>query len=659
MAVIKLQKVHLIGMQEDKAKVLKALQDFEMMQMTEIDLGEENTYWQKKTEKNHDLDLLVANLSFAIKLLSPFAKKRGVFEGPITVNEKKAKAVAESFDHETLIKTCKELETKYMNAKTTIELLEQAESELTPWKKAKLSPKELLETNGYIASYLILNDAALKELEAGLKEISPLNELTVVDSEKGTHYVTLIYNKGDLKEIKELFTKAKVKEVTLPEVQTTVSEALKNIKEQKKEASKVVKMMEAEFRKHAANYETLQIVHDYFKWQKDLNETADESLNSVATFAYSGWLPAEKLLEIENSLRDKTGNKIAIVPVETDEPSPVALKNHSLLQPIENVTTLYGLPIPNEYDPTAFISIFFIAFFGMAVTDAGYGLVMTIAMLLVLKYMKLSKQLRSFFRLLMYAGILTFIMGLLYGGWFGMTPEQAPGFLVTGEGESLKFIGQIFNPLKDPMTVLILSLVVGYVQVAFGVLIAFITEFKRGCKKVAFLDHMTWLVTLVSLAVVIMGQAGVIGSGIGTLGLYLFYAGLASLVLTQGRDKPSIVGKAISGILSLYGLVGYFGDILSYSRLLALGLATAIIGLAVNVVAGLVGGLPFIGWLLVIVVLIGGHLFNLVVNSLGAFIHSARLQFVEFFSKFLVGGGRPFRPLRKESKYILLEEQEK
>ncbi|MBT6069378.1 V-type ATP synthase subunit I [Candidatus Peregrinibacteria bacterium] len=657
MAVIKLQKVNLIGMQRDKKKVLKALQDLEVLQIEEVLL--DSDHWRKNPAENHDLDLLVANLEFVIKLLSPFAKKRGALEGPITVNEKKAKAVAENFEYEELAKTCKDLETNYSNAKTTLELLEQAETELKPWAKANISPKEVLESNGYLATYLLIGDKDLETLEKELAEVGPLIDIQTVNSSKSTNYVSMIHHKEYSKRIKEIFTKVKVKEVMLPKVETNIKEALRNIETQKKEALRTLADMEKELKKLAANYETVQIIHDYFKWQKDLTGVCESSLDSAMTFAFSGWIPIAETVEIENILRDKTNNKIAIIPIETDEPSPVALKNHALLQPIENVTTLYGLPIPSEYDPTAFISIFFIAFFGMAVTDAGYGLVMMITMLLVLKYLNLSKQIKSFVKLLMYAGILTFIMGLLYGGWFGMTADQAPAFLLTGEGESLKFIGQIFNPIEDPMTVLILSLVVGYTQVAFGVFIAFISEYNHGSKKNAVLDHLTWFATLIALAVVIMGKAGVLAAGIGTLGLYFLYGGLISLVLTQGRDKPSIAGKAISGILSLYGLVGYFGDVLSYSRLLALGLATAIIGLAVNVVAGLVSGIPFIGWILVIIVLIGGHLFNLVVNALGAFIHAARLQFVEFFSKFLVGGGKPFRPLRKESNYILLEEQEK
>lgn len=654
MAVVKLQKVHIIGKIGDKSKILKALQDFEVVQLEEVKL-ENNEQWKKNSETNNSLELERANLEFTIGLLSPFAKKRSVLEGPIVVTEKKAKAVADSFDHNEVVKNCKDLEVKYTNAKTTLEILEQAKTELRPWAHSKISPKENLTASGYEVSFITIPVGNWEELEKELKDIGPLLDLHEVNEERGSKYATVLYKKDYARRTRDVLSKLKAKEVVLPEVQTTIKDALTNISAQEAEANATIKEIEKELKKISANYETLQIVHDFFKWQVDAIQMEASGIESKMTFAYSGWLPASEMNEIENVLRDKTNNKIAIVPIKTDEISPVALKNHPLLQPLENVTKLYGLPIPSEYDPTALIAIFFIIFFGMAVTDAGYGIIMSILMFTVLKYLKLSKQIKSFIKLLLYAGLVTIVMGILYGSWFGMTVEQAPAFLLTGTGEEVKFIGQILNPIEDPMTVLILSLVLGYIQVAFGVLVSFIGAFTSGSKKDALIDQFSWFLTLVALAVVIMGQAGLIAATIGTIGLYTLYACLIFLVATQGRSKPSIPGKIISGVLSLYGLVGYFGDILSYSRLLALGLATAIIGLAVNVVAGLVSGLPYIGWLLVLIVLVGGHLFNLVVNALGAFIHAARLQFVEFFSKFLVGGGRIFKPFKKESKYIMLE----
>lgn len=665
MAIVKLQKVSIIGKTDDKAKILQALQNFEAVQLEEqtpmpsgnSDEGV-NIFWTRSGKSEKDVELKRANVEFAVKFLASFAKKRGILEGPITVTEKKARSVTENFDYEEIVKLCQNLEIEYTNAKTTIELLGQAKTELTPWKNSKISPKASLSTKTYEVVFLIAPSVHWSEFENGIKEVCPLIDLDVVNEIGGNKYAILVFKKDYCGKIKELLAQAKIKEIALPNVQTTVKDALKNIEKQTGEAEKTVYDTESALKKLSANYETLQIVHDYLKWQVDVMNMAESAVESKMTFAYVGWLPIKQMIEIENVLRDKTNNKVAIIPMETDGQSPVALKNHPLLEPIENVTKLYGLPIPTEYDPTIFISIFFILFFGMAVTDAGYGVVMTIIMLLVLKYIKLGKQIRSFVKLLLYAGILTIVMGILYGSWFGMTIEQSPGFLTVGNGENMKFIGQIFNPIEDPMTVLILSLVLGYIQVSFGVLISFIGDFTRGSKKDAIIDKLSWFLTLVSLAVVIMSKAGLASDAIGTGALYFLYFCLIFLVATQGRAKPSIPGKIVSGILSLYGLVGYFGDILSYSRLLALGLATAIIGLAVNVVAGLVGGLPFIGWLLVIIVLVGGHTFNMVVNALGAFIHAARLQFVEFFSKFLVGGGKAFRPFRKESKFIMLEKLE-
>jgi V/A-type H+-transporting ATPase subunit I len=203
--------------------------------------------------------------------------------------------------------------------------------------------------------------------------------------------------------------------------------------------------------------------------------------------------------------------------------------------------------------------------------------------------------------------------------------------------------------------VLILALILGYIQILLGVIIKLVHNFRRNNKKDAILDTGTWVFMLGGIGFFILTSAIPALNSLTVIGKWWIIAATVGLILTQGRDKKSIIGKAVSGVLSLYGLIGYMGDILSYSRLLALGLATAIIGLAVNTVAELVGGIPYLGWLLMAVVFVGGHIFNLLINALGSFIHSGRLQFVEFFTKFMEGGGQTFKPFSKKNKYIYLK----
>ena len=171
------------------------------------------------------------------------------------------------------------------------------------------------------------------------------------------------------------------------------------------------------------------------------------------------------------------------------------------------------------------------------------------------------------------------------------------------------------------------------------------------------IDDFPWVFILSVIGLLIMVSAGVLPDFLATPFKYLMYVAVAGIILTQGREKKNPVLKFLLGVLGLYNLVGYLSDVLSYSRLLALGLATSIIGLAVNTIANMVNGVPYVGIVLAIIVLIGGHAFNLGINALGAFIHSGRLQFVEFFTKFLEGGGKAFSPLRRESKFVRLTDE--
>ena len=310
-----------------------------------------------------------------------------------------------------------------------------------------------------------------------------------------------------------------------------------------------------------------------------------------------------------------------------------------------------------ELDPTPFMAAFFIGFYGLALTDAIYGLLLFAIMLFVLKYLKIPKKSQGLIRLLMYAGIVTFILGIVFGGWAGLTIEQAPAFLksTTADGETV-FIGQKMSALTNPLGVLILALTLGFIQVLLGVCMKFVWMLKNVGTKEAFLGQFPWVYMLTIIGFTVLIAAGILPESLMGFAKILLYIGAAYIVLTHGRKKKNIVLKFLSGVLGLYGLVNYFADILSYSRLLALGLSTSIIALAVNTVAGLLVGIPYVGIVIALLIIIGGHIFTIVINAFGAFIHSARLQFVEFFTKFLEGGGKPFKPLYKESKFVRYNE---
>jgi V/A-type H+-transporting ATPase subunit I len=221
----------------------------------------------------------------------------------------------------------------------------------------------------------------------------------------------------------------------------------------------------------------------------------------------------------------------------------------------------------------------------------------------------------------------------------------------------LKNLPVILNPMDDPMVFLALSLALGVFQLLFGLGVAFYDALRRKDYMGAYADVGGWLVFLIGLLVWGMGLAGYMSVAWEAFGKTVAIFGAIVLLATQGREKTGFISKAISGVLSLYDATSYLGDVLSYSRLLALGLATSAVGVIINMLAGLAGDIPFVGWILALLLIIGGHVFSVAVNVLGAFVHSLRLQYVEFFSKFYSGGGRVFSPLSYNTSYVSIKRE--
>jgi len=356
-------------------------------------------------------------------------------------------------------------------------------------------------------------------------------------------------------------------------------------------------------------------------------------------FALTGWIPVSTHERVERVVRGVCGETCAIVFEEPDaskgDNPPLLLKNHSLFKPFEGITTGFGTPSYYESDPTPFLAPFFFLFTGLCLTDAGYGVVLVlVSAFLWARY----KQLRGFFMLLMLIGVSTVICGALIGGWFGgLVP--------------IKILW--FDSMKDPVSFLVLAFVLGFVHLVWGLVAEFYDALRSRDFVHAFADVFLWMSLLLSVGAFAALAAGAAPKTFEQSITVWLCASAIGLVLTQGRHERNPVMKVFSGVISLYALVGYFSDVMSYSRLLALGLSTGVVAMIVNELAkiGLNMGLGPLGIVIAAGILIGGHAFNLILNLLGAYIHSMRLQYVEFFSKFLTGGGVRYEPLRLGNVY--------
>lgn len=389
---------------------------------------------------------------------------------------------------------------------------------------------------------------------------------------------------------------------------------------------------------------TLQSFSDVISWQSDRYATLDQAVSTRFTVVFDGWLNVTKKTEIESAFRDKNiAGTLAVLPVKEGEEPPVDIDNGPLVKPFEAVTRLYGMPGYRDLDPTVFLAGFFFLFFGLSLTDVGYGLTLALLTGFALIFFKLDRSTRLFAQLLFMVGVGTVFVGVLFGGYLGLDMKFMPEWL-----QKL----QVFDPVGDPLPVFYLALALG----VFHVMVGMILKIYSGARNSRFLDSALdqgpWLfmfsVGILYILTVVDYVSLVSIETIGNLSL----VAVLLIVLGSGRSGKGIIGKVIASASGLYAGVGYFSDILSYSRLLALGLATSALAYAVNLISGMVIDVPVVGIILAGIILVIGHVFTLAINTLGAFVHSARLQFVEFFGKFIAGTGRQFAPLRRRKKYL-------
>lgn len=659
-----MQKVKLVALKKDEKKLMSVLQRQGVMEITKI--ARKEAVKEERLENLHKLELDIANLDFAVRILKPYEKKRGLLEGPLMFSEEEIEKRAKNYDFSETVKKCQQIEAEMVQNRNLLNTLEISEAELLPWKKLPYRLDQIGETKNYKTSLGVIAKTGYEEFKKKFEELSSLQNIEKIDETESAAYIVLIFEKDLESNVRELLLNFKVSAPELVKKPNTAADELKNIEKEHQKTEEVIAQLENELKKLSKENENLKIAHDYFVWNKDSLAAKEDFQNTEYSFAVTGWVPLRSLEKLGKALNKETKDyEIFKIEKEDNEDIPVAIHNNGIMWPFESVTKIYGLPLANEVDPTPFLAAFFIIYFALCLTDAGYGLLLFILTFAALKFMKIPKQSQGLIRLIMLGGVLTFVAGIFFGGWFGMTPDQAPDFLtfsnVSAEtGEAVKeFKWQLINPSKGtgPLTFLILAGILGIIQVLCGIAIDGYWKLKHKKYLDALLDSGLRLYFLISILLFAVSKMGIFLPGLAQTFTYMVWAGTGLMILTQGRHQKNIILKVLSGVLSLYGLVGYLADVLSYSRLMALGLGTGIIGFAMNTMAGLVSGVPYIGIVFAIIVILIGHTLNIAISTLGAFIHSSRLQFVEFFGKFMEGGGREFQPFRKNCKYVYIKEK--
>ena len=369
--------------------------------------------------------------------------------------------------------------------------------------------------------------------------------------------------------------------------------------------------------------------------------TADLAFaKTQSTYILEGWVPKEKADDIAAEIKSKTDNVVIYLnePADDDIP-PTLLDNPKLIKPFESITNMYSTPSYREKDPNFVMAIFFFIIFGMMMADAGYGLVLSLVCTFVVRFTHMEKGIKNLTGVFALGGISTIVWGVLFGSWFGL--ELLPPLW--------------FNPLQEPIMLLATCLVLGviHLMVGYGYQAYYLIKKKKvfdAVCDVGFLYLLFIGIALLALPLALTSLPPIVGD----IGLYVLLASLVLIFLTAGRHKKGIIGKIAGGFGGLYGLVNLFSDVLSYARIFGIALAGGAIASAFNSILEVLAVTP-VGIILAIPLGIFLHVFNLLISLLGAYVHNARLQFLEFYGKFYTGEGRLFSPMGERTKYIRFE----
>ena len=641
MAIVKMKKLRVIAMADHREELLQGLLKLGCVEISEPDDKLADPAWaallKRGTSALAETRTELADVNTALAAIKRYGQvKDGLFIQRKAVSEEEFLSAESAEKARTASQKVGGLlqELSGLQAEETRLLSRQAA--LRPWIPMDMPLEKEGTAHTVFRMGVCPGSTDTGAIRAELAAADAAAELYEINADKQQKYYLLILHRSEEEKVQEILRPFNFSVTTFQNVTGTAAENVAELDRLLAENRRRQEEATAAIVQGAEDRDALRMYVDRLNAEASKESGAERMLTDGTIVFFEGWVPADSLSATETLLEQLGCAWDAADPTEDEVPNvPVKLKNNWFTKPLNMVTEMYSLPAYDNVDPNPLMAPFFILFYGIMMADMGYGLLMILAGLIVGKKYRPKGTMGHMFGLLTLCGVSTFIMGAITGGFFGDFLTQVV-LLTTGKEFALP---ALFTPLNDTLMILVGAMALGLVHIITGMAISFVIKLKRGQYLDALFEEVTWWVVFAGIALMVLGVTNIV-----------LYAGIALVLL-----GPIITGQGFGRIMGIFGslynhITGYFGDILSYARLMALMLAGSVIAQVFNTLGAIPGNI-----VIFIIISMAGNALNFALNLLGCYVHDLRLQCLEYFGKFYQDGGKPFRPVAIETKYVDIE----
>lgn len=667
MAVLQMQRISICALKEQRKEILEILQRKGIVEICDV-MAEDGVFSKTDVSKTEAMfEKSSVEAENALEILNTYSEEKKSMLSSFAGRTEIETEIYENFkdkykDVRAVILRLQELGKKVAEDKAEILQVRQQIETLQDWKSfdMPLSFKGTKHTKAFIG--ILPGTWDLEKVYESLAGLMPLDIDIISATREQTCIILITHN--DLEE--KVYDKLKSIGFSYPPIVCDHSpvEQIRYWENDIENLNNEVNSSINEIISLESSREDVKFFADYQRIRADKYNVIGRVLQSEHVFVLTGFIPALAVDSVKAEL-EKFDAEIDLQEVSDQDDAPVALKNNSFSSPLEGIVESFSLPGKGEIDPTFLVSIFYYLFFGLMLSDFMYGLILFAGTtFLMLKFKSMEKSMKSNLKIFMYCGISTMFWGVMFSSYFG---DFVKVVSTTFFGTTVTIKPLWIDMTANPMTILTLSLILGIIHIFTGLAAKLYQCLKNKDIQAVLFDVLAWyaiviglLMKLVSMQMImdILGGGAdpLLSLGAGNVGGYIAIVAAIVIILTGGRDSKNIGKRLAKGAYALYGITGYLSDVLSYSRLLALGLATGVICSVANMIGTMFGG-GVVGAIIFAFVFLAINALNISINSLGAYVHTNRLQYVEFFSRFYDGGGRKFEPYSINTKYFKFKEK--